>query len=233
MWSYYGSKTKIAALYPKPKYHKIYEPFAGTAKYSLLYFDNDVTLIDAYEPIVKIWHWLQSCSKKDILSLPILKKGESIKDIKFDCEGQALFMGYMVGRGLSRPQFKVSPFVASEKQYHFEFSYKRIAADLFKIKHWKIIHADYASIKNDKCTWFVDPPYQFGGERYPCNEIDFLSLGRWCRSRSGQVIVCENMKANWMEFNPLKRIQGSLYKSTEAIWTNYHTQLQNTQIELF
>ena len=38
MWGYYGSKSKIASMYPKPMYDKIIEPFAGTAQYSLLHF---------------------------------------------------------------------------------------------------------------------------------------------------------------------------------------------------
>lgn len=233
MWSYYGSKTKIAALYPKPTFNHIIEPFSGTAKYALLHFEKEVTLVDAYEPIIKIWHWLQQCSAKDILSLPVLKKGDSVENMTFDCEAAKLFMGYMVGRGLSRPQYKVSPFVASEKQYHFQFSYKRIAADLFKIKHWKIIHGDYADVQNAKATWFFDPPYQFGGERYPCHKIDFIKLAAYVKSRDGQVICCENTKADWMEFVPIKRIQGSNYKTTEAIWTNVQTHFNNIQHTIF
>lgn len=48
MWTYYGTKKKIAKYYPKPKYDKIIEPFCGAAQYSL-YDDNwkkDVLLID-------------------------------------------------------------------------------------------------------------------------------------------------------------------------------------------
>jgi len=39
-------------------------------------------------------------------------------------------------------------------------------------------------------------------------------------SRNGQVIVCENTKADWMDFKPLKKMKGSLHTTTEAIWTN-------------
>lgn len=45
MWSYYGTKKKIAKYYPSPQYDKIIEPFAGAAQYSL-YGDkmNDYTI---------------------------------------------------------------------------------------------------------------------------------------------------------------------------------------------
>jgi hypothetical protein len=55
MWSYYGAKTNIVQYYPKPKYDRIIEPFAGTARYSLRYFDHDIFLVDKYEVVVKIW----------------------------------------------------------------------------------------------------------------------------------------------------------------------------------
>jgi site-specific DNA-adenine methylase len=36
MFSYYGSKSKIVKYYPCPAHDKIIEPFAGSARYSLL-----------------------------------------------------------------------------------------------------------------------------------------------------------------------------------------------------
>lgn len=42
MFSYYGSKSKIVNYYPPPKENIIIEPFAGSARYSLKYFDNPI-----------------------------------------------------------------------------------------------------------------------------------------------------------------------------------------------
>lgn len=215
MISYYGSKGKIAHLYPKPLFSTIIEPFCGMAKYSILHFEKDVHLIDAYEPLIKMWHWLQQCSPNDILALPKFKKGDTIKDIKWDCEGQAVFMGFMVGRGLAYPQYKVSPFVASEKQYHFDYTYKRVANDLFKIKHWVIKHGSYTDIINHKATWFIDPPYEYGGKYYKHKNIDYDFLKNWSLERDGEIIVCENSKAQWMEFQQLRKMQGSIHKTVE------------------
>jgi len=66
MWSYYGSKEGIKRYYPKPTFDTIIEPFAGTAKYSLLYWDRNVILIDKYEVLVRIWKWLQVAVPSDL-----------------------------------------------------------------------------------------------------------------------------------------------------------------------
>ena len=67
MWSYYGSKSKIINCYPPPKHDMIIEPFAGSARYSLKYWNNVVILVEKYDLIVKLWKWLQQAQKEDIL----------------------------------------------------------------------------------------------------------------------------------------------------------------------
>ena len=88
------------------------------------------------------------------------------------------------------------------------------------IKHFQIFNKSYEELENVEATWFIDPPYQHGGEFYTENNINFSKLAEWCKTRKGQVIVCENDKANWLDFKPLISIQGQSKKSTECIWTN-------------
>ena len=88
MWGYYGSKSKVANKYPKPIHDKIIEPFAGTAQYSLLYWEKEVHLIEKYEVIVNLWKWLQNCTPNDILGIRRLKFGESTDDFEWDCQEQ-------------------------------------------------------------------------------------------------------------------------------------------------
>jgi site-specific DNA-adenine methylase len=76
MFSYYGSKGKIVDCYPPPKHKKVIEPFAGSARYSLKYFDKDVTIYDKYPVIIDVWKYLQEASESDILGLPRLERGE-------------------------------------------------------------------------------------------------------------------------------------------------------------
>lgn len=231
MITYYGSKSKLIDLYPKPLHNLIIEPFAGSARYALKYFENDILLVDKYEVIIKIWHWLQQCSPNDILSLPNLTKGLKLDSLNLS-EGERLFLGMIAGVSSTSPRNTVSAFSAEQngrKNY-----YKRIAEQLFKIKHWKVIHGSYADILNKTATWFIDPPYQKGGHAYKENKINFESLALWCKNRDGQTIVCENMNATWLPFLPIKYSRGSnqIYQ-TEAIWTNMNSQYETVQTELF
>ena len=52
-------------------------------------------------------------------------------------------------------------------------------------------------------------------------------------NRKGQVIVCENTKADWLPFYAMKNLKGSIHKTTEAIWSNYPHNFMATQPELF
>jgi hypothetical protein len=48
----------------------------------------------------------------------------------------------------------------------------------------------------------------------------------------GQVIVCENMKANWLPFVPLTRQNVLSGVNHEAIYTNEPTIYNNVQLQL-
>ncbi|MFI5404877.1 MAG: hypothetical protein ACHQ1D_00040 [Nitrososphaerales archaeon] len=234
MWSYYGAKTNIVHLYPKPKHDRIIEPFAGTARYALRYFEKDVLLVDKYKVITDIWSWLQKCSPKDILTLPRFKAWDNINHHKYDCEAQRFLVGFLVGFGFTDPRKTATPRMRNRPNA-MNYTIKKIASQLYKIKHWKVINGTYEDIKNQKATWFIDPPYQFGGHAYKCSnkKICFEMLSKWSMDRHGQVIVCENTKATWMDFKPMA-IQNTLTGiNFEAIWTNEKTHYDNIQQKLF
>lgn len=220
MWGYYGSKSKIVNKYPKPIYDKIIEPFAGTAQYSLKYFESDVLLVDKYEIIVKLWKWLQQCSKQDILSLPRLKCGENVDNFTWDCDEAKWLVGFIITGAPAQPKKTASKWKTEIRPNTQDYKLNMIAENLFKIKHWNIIHGDYIDLKNDTATWFIDPPYQFGGEYYKFGNknINFNELGDWCKERNGQIIVCENSKANWLPFEPLVEMRGNKFKTTECVF---------------
>ena len=87
-------------------------------------------------------------------------------------------------------------------------------------------------MKNTEATWFIDPPYQFGGHAYVENKINFNHLSNWCKTREGQVIVCENTKADWLPFKPMINNKGTHKITTEAIWSNIPTNYDNEQQKL-
>ena len=201
MFSYYGSKSKIVDYYPPPKYKRIIEPFAGSARYSLKYWQNDVLLVDKYPVIISTWKYLQSASSNDILGLPFMKKGDSIRNYPNLSKDEINLLSFLVCAGSSGGRMNVG----SMNGINVEYDLKRIAKEIYKIKHWEIREASYEDLENEEATWFIDPPYQFGGHEYKCSNknIDFTKLAEWCKSRNGQVIVCENSKADWLDFEPL------------------------------
>lgn len=235
MFSYYGAKTNIAHLYPPPKHAQIIEPFAGTARYSLLYFDREITIMDKYAGLVNIWKWLQFCSPGDILGLPNhIKPGQSVDDFSFDCPEARDFFGYIIGYGNERPRRSASERRTLARPKHVINTLKRVAEDLHKIRHWCIKLGSYEELKNSKATWFIDPPYQKGGHKYVCNNknLDYAELAQWCVKREGQVIVCEKVEARWLNFRPLAIQQGVKGFQAEGVWVSPGT-CKNVQLKLF
>lgn len=236
MFSYYGSKSKVVDYYPPPKHKKIIEPFAGSARYSLKYFDRDILLVDRYPVLIEVWHYLQQCSKEDILRLPKPAIGDDLRKYETLSEIEKKFMGFLVQAAQGKPAntvTKMSAFYANKSDIR-----KQIAEELFKIKHWTIQLGHYHEIPNfPDVTWFIDPPYQFGGQhQYKFNNktIEFDYLAEWCKNRTGQVIVCENTKADWLPFKPMCDLQGAgNTNTTEAIWSNIPTNYDNEQMSLF
>ena len=234
MFSYYGSKSKLVDLYPSPHHGRIIEPFAGSARYALKWFDRDVLLVDKYSVVVDVWHYLQSASVKDITGLPKLTAGTDIRTLGLSKQ-ETMFVGFMCGVARGKPAFKVSPFAAA----HFceegrESPYAKVAKQLYKIRHWRIVCGEYTSIENQQATWFIDPPYQVAGRKqyaHTSSSIDYKHLAAWSQSRIGQVIVCENMGADWLPFEELATLEGHSFRTIEAIWTNYQLPRQASLFE--
>lgn len=160
MWTYYGTKKKIAKFYPKPNYDKIIEPFCGAAQYSL-YGDNwkkNVLLVDKYDVICGVWDYLISdkTTSERILSLPKMEQGDKVDDLKDVCQEEKWLIGFCINSASAMPKKTTAKFNSWDRHKHI------IAENLYKVKHWNIKQGDYYDIDNDEATWFIDPPYQFG-----------------------------------------------------------------------
>lgn len=228
MFSFYGSKSKIVKKYPKPRYNKIVEGFAGSARYSLEYWENDITLIEKDTKIYTIWKYLQRTTKERILSLPNISNATNLLSLpEWNCLelGEKYLLGFCSNGGSASPK-------TTSGRHNFNSWNKdkiRIADTLYKIKHWKIIHGDFLELEfPDIATYYIDPPYQNKGKWYKENKIDYDKLGSICKNLQGQVIVCESLGANWLPFVPLvdipfthyKTEEDKIRKTTEVIWTN-------------
>jgi 16S rRNA G966 N2-methylase RsmD len=225
MFYYYGRKKQIAKYYPSPNYDTIIEPFAGSAAYSL-YQDNwqkNVILIEKDEKVAGVWDWLiNDTSIEDIKKLPDLQIGEKSSEF--------LHIIHAVTKmAFHFKTIKVTPILAR----NWEISKRVFAANLHKIKHWKIINADYSEAPDVTATWFIDPPYKGNsgmGYRYSSQLIDYIGLSQWALKRKGEIIFCEGKEADYLPFQPLIELKGVAGKvSKEVIFyqseTNYERQL--------
>lgn len=225
MFSYYGSKSKIITRYPAPVYELIVEPFAGSARYSLMYADHKVHLNDSYKVIADIWEYLISATPEQIYALPELERGADVRKLGQLSEVERNLMGYMVNRGVPYPHHIYTTWAAKGKE--ITRTKHRILSYLEEIRHWNVSNLDYQELENVEATWFIDPPYKNGGHRYINNGIDYGELAEWCQSRRGQVIVCENSAADWLPFQPLKTFRGQRKTNEEVIWTNSQSSPQS------
>ena len=226
-FAYFGAKHKLAKRYPPPAHDTIVEPFAGSAGYAVRHASHvkRVVLIDADVAVVDMWHTLQSMSVADLAALDEELTGErTTNPLLLGMSGSRTFRAGLLGK----PQT-----VTPRMRQDWPHVRRRIAGALQFVESWEITLGSYAGAPDIEATWFVDPPYQpngtMAGDGYRCSEIDYRHLAEWCRSRRGQVIVCEQSPAAWLPFYPLaKQVHGagvSSVQRVEVIWRNDAEQL--------
>ena len=226
-WLFYGGKWRAVPRYPMPKYGTIVEPFAGAAGYSTRYHSRLVTLNDKDPQIASLWRWLVLVGPEQILALPDLEVGQTTDDLEVCSEARAL-IGFWLKPAQSVPGKSPSSWYRDAAAHHLVWGERvrqRIAQQVSKIRHWNVSCGSYDDLPNIEATWFIDPPYQEAGKHYRHGSkgINYQHLAAFCRSRKGQVIVCENAGATWLPFEPFARIQAATTKagsktSSEAVW---------------
>jgi hypothetical protein len=225
-FGYYGGKWRDALKhYPPPEYGLIVEPFAGSAGYALRYSDRDVVLCDKDPVIAGVWKFLVKASRKEIENIPFLGPDESVDDLKIPEEARWL-VGFWLNRATSRPRKSPSRWMRDRIRpgsFWGERVRRTIAEQVDAIKHWKVYECGYEECPVvGPATWFIDPPYQAAGKHYRhgSEELEFDKLAQWCLGREGQVIVCENAGATWLEFEELADVKTTRAKrrSKEVVW---------------
>ncbi len=219
-FSYYGSKSKLVHCYPPPEHDVIVEPFAGTASYSQRYFDRSVMLYDLNPAIVEAWEFLIGASRREIMSLPF----ENDPSLSL---GQRTIVGSWLNQGTCEPWGKQARTTFSTKGMGSLSQLRKTVMAKFAshISHWKVFLGTYRDVPDVEATWFIDPPYQFGGEHYTCSStgIDWEDLVAFCRNRGGLTILCENSKQEWFpeSMRKVRAIRGANKKrSVEMVWVS-------------
>lgn len=236
-FSYYGSKWRLARYYPPPRYATIVEPFAGSAGYSLLYPDRAVVLVDKDPVVAGLWNYLIRVPASEIMRIPAL-----VRNVDEDLAGwpqeARWLVGFWMNRGSRTPCKTLGKWGRQVQSGRYtglfwrEKVRTRVASQVERIRHWRARCGTYRDAPDIEATWYVDPPYQAMGKYYRmgARDIDFADLGAWCRSRRGQVMVCENAGARWLPFRFFRRqwsgnrIRGirrysSAAHGTEVVWT--------------
>lgn len=235
-FKYFGSKYRSIKYYPKPLLGKIKEPFAGSATYSLYYYDLQVELYDLNEDVCAVWDYLIHAKESELRSLP----GDvpsTVEELHVCAEAKKL-IGLCIDLGSTNPKQKPSAWMRRRKDlqrdnlppqhgsFWDEYWRDRVADQVHLIRHWKIKNISYRYIPDEEAVWFIDPPYQHTTIRkaYRSNTIDYRNLGEYCQNRSGQVMVCEQYGATWLPFVKLCELSRTAIGSKEgnyieAIWT--------------
>ncbi len=195
----------------------------ASAGYSLHYPFHRVKLYDVDEIVCAVWDYLINVSPEEIRRLPV--NVVHLDDHNLFHE-QKWLIGYWMHKASDRPTKTPLGWMLKYPRastYWGETIRERIAQQVQAIRHWTIEQMRYENIPDMEATWFVDSPYNNrAGESYTHGPrgINYGHLGDWCRSRRGQVIVCENQGATWLKFAPLGTFWGQRKQSHEVIWIN-------------
>ena len=223
---YYGGQWRGALKhYPEPQHDCIVEPFAGSAGYSLRYADRKVILCEIDPVLASVWQYLVRVKPKEVLAIPDLDPEGSVDDLKV-CQEARWLVGFWLNRGTASPRRSPSRWMRDgirPGSFWGQRVRRTIAAQVESIRHWRVFNCSYAECPSVRAaTWFVDPPYQTAGKHYKfgSEQIDYQALARWCKSRPGQVVVCENKGATWLPFRELADVKTTRAdrRSKEVVW---------------
>lgn len=226
-FAYYGAKHRLAPKYPAPIGPVVIEPFAGSAAYSMRYIEHldRVILVEKDPAVVELWHRVIGMTLEDLDALDAQLLLERTSDPLLAASGGSTSLhGTLSGRSRQiTPRMRKSwPPVK-----------RRIARALPHLAKVEIIHGSYDEAPDLEATYFVDPPYQpllddyrsdcQAGSAYRVGSegLDYDHLSKWCQSRRGLVIVCEQEPASWLPFVRLAESQNAQNaQRTEVVWTS-------------
>jgi site-specific DNA-adenine methylase len=202
MFSYMGSKWRLAKRYGAPLTNVVVEPFAGAACYALYHNVPKAILFDLNPHIAGIWDYLIKTKESEILKLPL--DFENVDELKI-CPEAKWLIGFWITKGNVHPNKSRSAWArkyrnSGDCKVWGEAARLRISKQVNNIRDWEIRCEDYRKSPNIRADWFIDPPYEVAGKHYTYSEIDYDDLAKFCLSRKGPVTVCENRGAEWLPF---------------------------------
>lgn len=197
-FKWFGGKWNASKHYPTPTGEVIIEPFAGSACYSLRYFDKKVIIAEKDPHLNALWKWLiHEATESDVMSIPVgLEVGYDIRNLGLS-PGQSLLVKSWQRTNNVGNCWTVSSWGNKPGQWT-ESSRLRVANQLHLIKHWEVKDCGLELMEGtssngdlEGVTWFVDPPYQNNYQYRNPLPISYQQLGKLISSLNGQIICCE------------------------------------------
>jgi hypothetical protein len=189
LFKWFGSKWLASRLYPPPEHAVVFEPFAGSAGYSLRHHEKKVVLWEDNAQVQDLWRWLiGSATTASVREIPInIREGTDIGTIGLS-RGQALLLKHWQRTNNVGDCWTVSPWGNKPGQWTAN-TRARVAEELHAVKHWKVHRISYGN----PGTYFIDPPYLYNyryrfGDTFKHPELvyDISTI-----PKKSQIIVCE------------------------------------------
>lgn len=233
----FGSKHRLAASYPPPEHDDVIEPFAGAAGYATRHHARRVTLIEIEPRIAALWSYLIRVKASEIAALPLLGVDQTIDDLGPVAEEARTLVGFWLAVAQVRPARSPSAWMRSGR-WPWAFwgapARDRIASQVDRIRHWKVLHGAHEIAPPMRATWFVDPPYEIAGDVYNSGRPNFGDLARWIRERKGLVIACEADGAAWLPFVAHARQNALKGRAREVVYVQRDgREVAPDQLDLF
>ena len=188
LFKWFGSKWLSSKTLPAPIHETIFEPYAGSAGYSLRYHDHKVVIFERDPNLLALWAFLIQAKQSDILEIPTgVEVGVDIRTLGLS-KGQALLLKHWQRTNNVGDCWTISPWGNLPGQWTSNTK-ARVSEEVELVSHWKIAEPSY----DDVGTYFIDPPYLYNYQYRYKDQVDYNQLARIVRRTEAhsQVIVCE------------------------------------------
>lgn len=166
----------------------LFEPYAGSAGYSLWHHGQDVVLYEENYQLQDLWKWLIGpATSAMILEIPLdYPEGFDIRTTQLSYEQRLLLKWWQRTNNVGEC-WTISPWGSKPGQWTAN-TRARVAEESQAIKHWRFEPSYYV----ERGTYFLDPPYEYN-YKYRCPWINYfdLAINALNVPAGSMVIACE------------------------------------------
>lgn len=183
----FGSKWSSAKHFPKPfSGSTIFEPFAGSAGYSLNYADHNVVLWEINPLLQELWFWLINEARSvDVLDIPLnVPEGTDIRTLGLSRGQQLLLKNWQRTNNIGNC-WTISAWGNKPGQW-VKSTRDRVADEIHAVKHWQLRPIDWT----EQGTYFCDSPYYYN-YKYGIKDFDFVAYAANVgKVPPGSLVIC-------------------------------------------